>query len=181
MQLAEPPRLLPPGTDVRESWLAAERAACASGGSAEVLDEALADFQGFVARRQGTPLSWDVPCTFLWWVSGDQYVGELVIRHELTPALLKSGGHVGYEVAIPWRRQGHGTAMLAAGLVECARLGLRRVLLTIDANNVASRRVALANGGVLEGRAYGEDRFWITIGSGQSAPRPCTAPLPPAD
>jgi predicted acetyltransferase len=166
VQPAEPPRLQPPSTAVRESWFAAERAACAAGGSPEVLDEALADFAAFVARRQGTPTMWDVPCTFWWWTSGDTYLGELVIRHRLTPALLKSGGHVGYEVALPWRRQGHGTAMLAAGLAECARLGLRRVLLTIDADNVPSRRVCVANGGVLEGRANGEDRFWITIGPG---------------
>lgn len=168
MELDEPPRLVPPSTAVRESWLTAERAACAAGGSTEVLEEALADFDRFVSRRQGLVLSWDVPCTFLWWTAGGHYLGELVIRHELTPALLKSGGHIGYEVALSWRRRGHGTAMLAAGLAQCGRLGLHRVLLTIDADNEASRRVCLANGGVLENRADGEDRFWITIGSGSA-------------
>lgn len=177
-ELAEPPRLRPPSTGVRESWLAAERAACAAGGSPEVLDAALADFDWFVAARQGTLVAWDVPCTFWWWTSGAEYLGELVIRHELTPALLTSGGHLGYEVAAAWRRQGHGTAMLAAGLAECARLGLRRVLLTIDADNVASRRVCLANGGVLEGRVNGEDRYWIAI---ESRPPPCAEPPPPTD
>jgi predicted acetyltransferase len=53
--------------------------------------------------------------------------------------------------------------MLAAGLVECTRLGLSRVLLTCAADNEASRRVILANGGVPDGRIRGEDRFWITL------------------
>jgi len=53
--------------------------------------------------------------------------------------------------------------MLAAGLAECQRLGLRRVLLTCDTGNEASRRVILANGGVPDGRARGEDRFWIAV------------------
>jgi parallel beta-helix repeat protein len=48
--------------------------------------------------------------------------------------------------------------MLAAGLAECRRLGLDRVLLTCAAGNQASRRVILANGGVPGGRAGGEDR-----------------------
>jgi hypothetical protein len=38
-----------------------------------------------------------------------------VVRHRLTPELTQAGGHVGYHVAAPWRRQGHATPMLAAG------------------------------------------------------------------
>ncbi len=53
--------------------------------------------------------------------------------------------------------------MLAAGLLECRRLGLDRVLLTCAADNDPSRRVIVANGGVHTGRARGEDRYWITL------------------
>jgi predicted acetyltransferase len=53
--------------------------------------------------------------------------------------------------------------MLAAGLVECRRLGLDRVLLTCEPDNVASRRVILTNGGVPDGNTAGEDRYWITL------------------
>jgi predicted acetyltransferase len=73
------------------------------------------------------------------------------------------GGHIGYHVVAPWRRQGHATRMLAAGLHECRRLGLRKVLVTCDADNEWSRRVILANGGVDDGRINGEDRFWIDL------------------
>jgi predicted acetyltransferase len=164
VELTGSPSLRPPTSAVRESWLAAERADCAlTGGSTQLLERAEADFAALVVVRQGTPRWWGVPTTILWYVCGDQYLGELVIRHELTPQLAESGGHIGYTVAPQWRRQGHGARMLAAGLVECRRIGLSRVLLTIAPGNEASRRVALANGAVPDGRSSGEDRFWIAI------------------
>jgi predicted acetyltransferase len=168
-QLSEPPRLRPPTTAVRDSWLAAERAGCAmTGSSTELLDRATADFSQFVAERHGVLHWWGVPTTMFWYVSGQHYLGELVIRHELTPALAQSGGHVGYEVSPLWRRRGHATRMLAAGLAECRRLAIGRVLLTCDSDNEPSRRVILANGGIPDGQAGGEDRFWITVDGGGS-------------
>jgi predicted acetyltransferase len=164
MHLTQPPRLTQPTTAVRESWLAAEQAEVDLGGSAELLNRALADFGELVADRTGVHTRWGVPTTVFWYVSGKHYVGELVIRHELTPELLRSGGHIGYSVAPPWRRQGHGTALLAAGLGQARLLGLPRVMLTIDTQNEASRRVALANGATHDGEAGGEDRFWIALG-----------------
>ena len=162
--LPEPPRLRPPTTAVRESWLAAERAVCAeSGASAELLLRAEQDFAALVAVRQGTPRWWGVPTTILWYVSGQHYIGDLVIRHELTPSLAEAGGNIGYSIAPQWRRQGHATRMLAAGLDECRRIGLHQVLLTCRSDNEPSRRVILANGGVPDGQASGEDRFWITL------------------
>jgi predicted acetyltransferase len=164
VQLTEPPRLRAPTTAVRESWLAAERADCEEeGSSTELLERAQADFGALVAVRQGTPFWWGVPTTILWYVSGEHYLGELVIRHELTPELARSGGHIGYSIAPQWRRQGHGTRMLAAGLAECRGIGLRRVLLTCRFDNEPSRRIILANGGVRDGEADGKDRFWISL------------------
>jgi len=167
MQLTQPPRLQPSTVAVRESWLAAERAHVAeTGGSVSLLNRGLADFAGLVAESQGTLTMWAVPTTIYWYVSGEHYLGELVIRHRLTPALTRSGGNIGYSVAAAWRRQGHATAMLAAGLEECRRLGLDRVLITVDPGNIASRKVILANGGVPTSQSDGEDRFWITLDDG---------------
>jgi len=98
-----------------------------------------------------------------WYVSGEHYLGTLVIRHELTPELAEVGGHIGYHVVIPWQRQGHATRMLAEALPICQGLGLPRVLLTCATDNEPSRRVILANGGVPDGQVHGEDRFWITL------------------
>jgi predicted acetyltransferase len=97
-------------------------------------------------------------------VAGEHYLGTVAIRHELTPELLVDGGHIGYHVSPAWRRQGHATRMLAAGLNEARRLGLSRVLLTCDPDNEASRKVIVANGG-RPGETLGEDvRYWIDLG-----------------
>ena len=169
MELSEPPRLVQPTVAVRDSWLAIERADCArSGSSTALLDQAIEDFGQVVAERQGVGIWWGVPTSFFWYISGECYIGELVIRHKLTAALAESGGHIGYSIATPWQRQGHATRMLAAGLIECPGLGLRRVLLTCGVDNEPSRRVILANGGTPDGTANGEDRFWITIGGEDS-------------
>ena len=53
--------------------------------------------------------------------------------------------------------------MLAEGLERARLLGLPRVLLTCAQDNVASRRVILANGGSADGSRDVEDRFWIDL------------------
>ncbi|GAA1882649.1 GNAT family N-acetyltransferase [Actinomadura bangladeshensis] len=162
--LVPPPRLTAPTTAVRESFLAGEWADhLADGVPADWLDEAHRDFGAFVARRRGVRERWGVPCSTFWYVSGEHYLGTLIVRHRLTPELAEVGGHVGYHVVTPWRRRGHATRMLAAGLAECRRLGLERVLLTCAAGNEPSRRVIIANGGAHDGRTQGEDRYWITL------------------
>lgn len=164
--LKEQPRLVPPTATVRDSYLAGERADCvAEGRDTEWLGPAGDDFEAFVAQRVGVRVRWEVPSTLFWYVSGEHYLGSLVVRHSLTPELAEVGGHVGYHVVGPWRRQGHATRMLAAGLVECRDLGLGRVLLTCGADNTPSRRVIRANGGVADGQVRGDDRFWITVGT----------------
>jgi predicted acetyltransferase len=168
--LAEPARLVWPTTAVRESFLAGELASSEQDGTPDGwLGLARTDFEAFAAQRRGVRTRWGVPCTVFWYVSGQYYIGTLVIRHRLTPELAEAGGHVGYHVVPSWRRQGHATRMLAAGLAECRRLGLDRVLLTCAIDNKASRRVILANGGVPDGQARGEDRFWITVNTAQGS------------
>lgn len=162
--LERPPRLVRPTASVRESFLAGEwDDHVESGDPAGRLDPAFEDFEAFVAERRRVRRQWGVPCTTFWYVSGEHYLGTLIVRHRLTAELREAGGHVGYHVVPAWRRQGHATRMLAGGLAECRRLGLGRVLLTCDPGNEPSRRVILANGGVRDGRARGEDRFWIDL------------------
>lgn len=165
IHLAEEPRLVWPTVTVRVSYLVGEQADCLLRGTpTDWLGPASEDFASFVAERRGVRTRWDVPSTIFWYVSGDYYLGTLVVRHRLTPELDEAGGHIGYHVVAPWRRHGHATRMLAAGLAECRRLGLDRVLLTTDPDNEPSQKVILANGGVPDRRKRDEDRFWISIG-----------------
>ena len=167
--LHERPVLVRPTTAVRMSYLTGEQADCLlQGASTDWLGPASENFDRYVAERSSVRLRWDVPSTIFWCVTGEHYMGTLVLRHGLTKALAEVGGHIGHHVVAPWRRQGHATRMLSLALVECRALGLERVLLTCDPSNEPSRRAIVANGGIATGRTGGEDHFWITLGSKHS-------------
>jgi predicted acetyltransferase len=102
-----------------------------------------------------------VPSTTWWWVDGPDYLGRIALRHQLTDSLRETGGHIGYDVRPTARRQGHATAMLRAALPHVSRMGIDPVLITCDVDNIASRRVIEANGGVLEDERSGKLRFWV--------------------
>ena len=151
-----------PTTGVRESYVDGEREESWETGAGLAWPErAAADFGGFVDRLAAPTHQWGVPVTQLWYVDGSDYLGTVVIRRELTPELARVGGHIGYHVVPSYRRRGHAGRMLADALVYCAHFGLRRVLLTCEPANVASRKVIEANGGQLDGVADGELRYWI--------------------
>jgi predicted acetyltransferase len=107
-------------------------------------------------RREGL-----VCQTSWWWTEGEEYIGRISLRHELTPGLRDWGGHIGYDVRRSRRREGHATRMLAAVLPEAARRGIDPALLTCDAGNIASRRVIEANRGVLEDQRGHKLRYWV--------------------
>jgi predicted acetyltransferase len=162
--LATPPRLGPPTTAVRLSFLTGEQADCtASGLDTDWLGPASTNFDAYVRSVRVVRRRWDVPFNTYWYTSGEHYLGTLVLRHELTPALLAEGGHIGYHVSPAWRRQGHATRMLAEGLDRARRRGLRRVLLTCAPANEASRKVILANGGRPDTPLGADLRFWIDV------------------
>lgn len=156
-------RLDRPTPAVRDSFLAGMREICAEEGSSPAwLDVAGQDFAAFAAERAASRRMWDVPVTELWYLREPEYIGTVVIRHELTPALLYDGGNIGYHVVPACRRRGHATAMLAAACDRCRADGMRRVLLTCRPENLASRRVIEANGGVLDS-ADDLLRYWISL------------------
>ena len=120
------------------------------------VNELLAD------RFEETPRPADfVPCTTLWYVDGDDFIGRLAIRHRLTPDLTEVGGHIGYDVRPSRRRQGNASRMLAEALPLAAGLGIDPALLTCDDTNVGSWKVIEKNGGVLEDQRGFKLRFWV--------------------
>ena len=109
-----------------------------------------------------------VPSTFLFAFAGTSIVGRVAIRHSLNPDLERVGGHIGYVVVPEYRRQGYATAILRQSLqIAREKLGLTRVLVTCDDDNVGSIKTIEKNGGVLESIVTDPDgdrpkrRYWI--------------------
>jgi predicted acetyltransferase len=116
-----------------------------------------------------------VPSTFLFAFNGDRIVGRVSIRHRLNDFLLRAGGHIGYVVVAEFRRQGHATAILRQALQFAPdMLGLDRVLVICDDDNIGSMKTIERNGGVLENVVSGPDldkperRYWIDTRSGDA-------------
>lgn len=101
---------------------------------------------------------------YLWIVEDHRFVGYLALRHALTPSLLEEGGHIGFSVRPSQRRRGHASRALALALPRAAELGLDRVLLTCDDDNVGSRLTIEHNGGAYEDTRQGKRRYWIDLG-----------------
>jgi predicted acetyltransferase len=59
------------------------------------------------------------------------------------------------------RAQGHASRALALAVRRCAELGIDRVLLTCDEDNLASARTIERNEGVYEDTRNGKRRYWI--------------------
>ena len=90
------------------------------------------------------------------WMWDGEFCGAIGLRWqigttELPPYCL---GHVGYSV-VPWkRRRGYATRALRLLLPHARAEGLAHIEVTTDADNVASRRVIEANGGILVERFH---------------------------
>lgn len=98
----------------------------------------------------------------------NKLVGMVQVRHDLNEYLLNFGGHIGDSVRPSERNKGYATKQINLALQECKKLGLKKVLITCNKNNLASARTIIKNGGVLENelqKTEGEifQRYWIEI------------------
>ena len=96
------------------------------------------------------------------------FVGAVDVRHYLNENLSVTGGHIGDGVRPSERRKGYATAMIGLALDECRKLGIRRVLMTCDKDNIGSAKSIVNNGGVLENEVINEEgvpeqRYWIEL------------------
>ena len=94
-------------------------------------------------------------------------VGAVNIRHDLNDYLLKYGGHIGDGIRPSERRKGYAKEMIRLALEECRKLGLTRVLVTCDKNNIGSAKSIIRNGGILENEVLEKgvikQRYWIAL------------------
>ena len=98
----------------------------------------------------------------------NRLLGAVNIRHYLTDALLKDGGHIGDGIRPSERRKGYATKMIHLALEECRKLGIDRVLMICNKDNIGSARSIICNGGVLENEITDPDgsvlqRYWIQL------------------
>ena len=83
------------------------------------------------------------------WIWDGEFCGSISLRWQegtdaLPPHVL---GHIGYAV-VPWKRgRGYATEALRRILIEARAVGLVRVEITTDPDNLASQRVIERNGG----------------------------------
>ncbi|MBO5283142.1 MAG: GNAT family N-acetyltransferase [Lachnospiraceae bacterium] len=97
----------------------------------------------------------------------NRMVGAVNIRHYLNDALLRNGGHIGDGVRPSERRKGIATEMIGLALQKCRELGIDKVLMVCDKENIGSAKSIIRNGGILENEiienGVTEQRYWITL------------------
>ena len=98
----------------------------------------------------------------------DRLLGAVNIRHYLNEALMRDGGHIGDGIRPSERRKGYATEMIRLALSECKKLGIDRVLMVCDKDNIGSAKSIVKNGGILENEIEDsegniEQRYWIEI------------------
>src|SRR5262245_6039167 len=109
-----------------------------------------------------------VPTTFLFGFVATRIVGRVSIRHSLNAFLERVGGHIGYVVVPEFRRRGYATTILRLSIqIAREKLGISRILVTCDDDNIGSIKTIEKNGGILENVVSGPDlekpkrRYWI--------------------
>lgn len=175
------PELIAPTTRLHASWLESLRewgSGAHQDGAGLHADDEVESTEGFAVwverlRQQSDPTippaEGRVPADYWWIVEGDTYLGAITLRHELNDFLLEKGGHIGYGVRPSARRRGLATWALGEVLQHARQVGLARVLITCDDDNVASARTIERHGGRLEDvRVVDGDlavrRYWVDLG-----------------
>lgn len=98
----------------------------------------------------------------------NRIVGIIDLRYHInTPILSTWGGHMRYYVRPNERKKGYAKERVRQNLQNCKALNIKKVMITCDANNSASERTILSNGGVFEKNVEVDGciikRYWITL------------------
>jgi predicted acetyltransferase len=81
----------------------------------------------------------------------DILVGKIQIRHKPSHGVgipESMASHIYYEIIPEYRSQGYGKQILALGLEEAKKFGLKEVFITCTEDNLGSKKIIEANGGV---------------------------------
>jgi predicted acetyltransferase len=152
--------------DMAREWVAADDPRYRGG---------LDNFESYMAQierfRKGIDIGAKfVPSSEFWLVKGRRILGRISVRHRLNANLEIEGGHIGYDVRPSERRKGYGTLMLKLALEEARKMGLKRVLITCDTDNIASAKIIEKNDGIFERHDISPmsgkqlNQYWIELG-----------------
>ncbi len=94
-------------------------------------------------------------------------IGMISLRWDLNDEMLLHGGHIGYDIRPSQRRKGYNKINLYLCLLKAKEMGLEKVLLTADDDNLGSVKTILSLGGVLENKINYDGsiigRYWINV------------------
>ena len=80
----------------------------------------------------------------------NKIVGTINVRWNLTEEMKQFGGNIGYGIRPTERRRGYNKINLYLGLIEAKKVGLDKVMLDCDVENLGSSKTMEALGGKLE-------------------------------
>lgn len=84
----------------------------------------------------------------------DKPIGELGIRTTLNDFWTNKGSQIFYKIRNCERGKGYGNKLLQLGLIECKKLGMKKVRINCDDNNIKSKKIILKNGGKVDIKSY---------------------------
>lgn len=96
----------------------------------------------------------------------NRILGAAALRPYLNKTNILDGGHLGYGIFPAYRGRGLGNVLLKLSLEKLRAMGVQRVLVTCDDQNLLSRKVIQRGGGILENIVLDEEgvpvrRYWI--------------------
>ena len=173
--------LVQPAVEYKDSFIEAvreyqneEETASTRGYRNLSIQELQSDFGTFVERERShaegknQPAGY-VPQTEYWLVDNGDYIGHVAVRQRLNEHLLQIGGHIGYDVRPSKRGKGYGNKILELSLQKAREMGIERVRITCDIDNIPSRKIIEKNGGVLDSEIVNPEngiskrRYWIPL------------------
>ena len=121
-----------------------------------------------LAKGENVP-DGDVPRHTYFLICGEKIIGRSEIRRRLDRELEIIGGHIGGDIRPSERKKGFGALMLELTLEKAGELGIEKVLITCDRNNIASAKTIEKCGGVFEREVICEEtgtliaHYWIEL------------------
>ncbi len=119
-------------------------------------------------KREGINLQNNQVKSILYWAinDNDEIIGAIDLRCELNE-LYNYLGNIAYGVKHSERNKGNGTKLLKLGLKKCEKLGMNKILITCEENNVPSQKVIINNNGIFESKVNFNNtnilKYWIEL------------------